>query len=330
MAEMQPTKPGNSRTRETPEAAPTTSHPGLYSISGRVFFDDNANGEMEADESPLMFIPISLNDYAYETVSDEDGFYQIEDLPAGRYDLHIESPEMFDPSYLLRYIALSDESIQSIQIPVTLQAAGDVSRDFGLAQGFLTMPVPCGMETGSTHFVDLDQQVGTVRRWDGLTASTSIPDQNQGIDYHGERYTPVLAAAPGIVIRAADEGDETNSILILHDLGDEKFVTGYSHNDSVVVGTGEKVKRGQEIALMGNAGTEEVHVHFALWPIPQDADSTHAAFQDYIFNPQRWPWITDGSGGDIPSGLDMYQDQNNKSTRSYWTAHNKPVCIPAD
>ena len=319
-----------SATRDTQAPAPSMTPSALSSISGRVFFDYNANGEMEAGESPLMFISISLNDHSYGTMSDENGYYQIKDVPAGKYALRIESPEMFDPSYLLRYIAISDERIQNIQIPIKLQVAGDVSMDFGLTQGFLTVPVPCEMVKGIFHFVDLDHQVNSVRSWDGLTSETVIPDQNQGIDYFGDINTPILAAAPGIVISSAEEGDETKAILIMHDLEDEKFVTGYRHNYSVAVVAGEKVKRGQEIARMGDSGVEQVHVHFELWPMPQNSEISYAAFQDYIFNPERWTWIPDGSGGEIPSGLGIYQDQNNRATRSYWTAHNKPVCIPAD
>ena len=327
-----PTAPADSNTAEkrgTPVPAPTISSLPLYSISGRIFFDYNANGEMEAEEPPFGFIPINLNEYAYATLSDEDGYFQIKDVPAGTYDIRIESPEMVDPSYQLRYITFSNERIKSIENPITIQIDSDVNRDFGLTQGFITMPIPCEMINGTTKFIDLDHRLGSIRGWDGITSGASLADQHQGIDYPGERFTPILAAAPGIVIRSAEEGDETKSILIMHDLGDEKFVTGYHHNDSVTVVPGDKVKRGQEIALMGDSGVESVHVHFELWPMPVNSENTYAAFRDYIFNPDLWTWIPDPSGGEIPSGLDFYQDQKNKNTRSYWTAHNKPKCISA-
>jgi len=285
---------------------------------------------MEAEEPPIILIPIRMNDYEYTTLSDDDGYYQIKDVPAGTYNLRMESPEMVDPSYQIRYIALSNETIQSIGNPINIEINSDVTRDFGLTQGFITMPVPCGMVNGTTRFVDLDHRLDFVRGWDGSTSGASLPDQHQGIDYHGDRYTPILAAAPGIVLSSADEGDESKTIRIMHDFGDEKFVTGCRHNDSVMVVPGEMVKRGQEIALMGDSGVENILVHFELWPMPVNSDNSYAAFRDYIFNPDLWTWIQDPSGGEFPSALDFYQDQDNKNTRSYWTHFNNPKCIPPD
>jgi len=301
----------------------------LVNLSGKVFFDYNGSGEQENGEPEIEGVHLCIDNYGSDlcTFTGLNGNYSIEGILEGKHDVLIEGPENVDQLSKFHFISLSKETIQTIDSPVSLKINNDLTRDFGLTQGFLTMPVPCEMISGTTKYVDLDYRLGYVRRWDGLTSGASIPDQHPGIDYHGERYTPIIAAAPGLVIGSAMGGDESKSIRIIHDLINKNFVTDYAHNDSVKVHVGDEVKRGEEIALMGSSGVEIVHVHFELWPLPLTSLNFYSAFLDYIFDPNKWTWIPNTSGDSFPSGLDPYQDLSDHESQNYWTVHNDPQCM---
>lgn len=78
---------------------------------------------------------------------------------------------------------------------------------------------------------------------------------------------PIFAAEAGTVIRAETgwNGGYGNVIEIEHSDG---VVTLYAHNESLFVGVGDNVTRGQEIAKMGNTGRvygkTGIHIHFEV------------------------------------------------------------------
>ncbi len=83
------------------------------------------------------------------------------------------------------------------------------------------------------------------------------------VDVMGDRGTDVRAAAPGVVGYASDGvRGYGNMIMIIHPGG---WVTLYAHNDRNHVVPGQRVKRGQLIADLGNTGISRgPHVHFEL------------------------------------------------------------------
>ena len=81
-----------------------------------------------------------------------------------------------------------------------------------------------------------------------------------GTDFGVACGTDVHAAADGIVTLAGWAGHSGNRVMIDHGDG---LVTGYSHNTKVLVKVGDKVKRGDLIALSGTTGNSTgCHVHF--------------------------------------------------------------------
>ncbi len=81
-----------------------------------------------------------------------------------------------------------------------------------------------------------------------------------GTDYGVQCGTNVYAAASGTVTVAGWAGHSGNRVMIDHGDGLE---TGYSHNTKVLVKVGDKVKRGDLIALSGTTGNSTgCHVHF--------------------------------------------------------------------
>jgi len=86
---------------------------------------------------------------------------------------------------------------------------------------------------------------------------------NDGIDIQVPEGTPVKAAENGVVIYAGDGLKEFgNTVLVRHENG---LVTVYGHASELKVSRGEKVKRGQEIALSGMSGsTDSPRLHFEV------------------------------------------------------------------
>ena len=86
---------------------------------------------------------------------------------------------------------------------------------------------------------------------------------NDGIDISVPEGTPVKAAENGVVIYAGDGLKEFgNTVLVRHEDG---LVTVYGHASELKVDRGDKVKRGQEIAVSGMSGTTDApKLHFEV------------------------------------------------------------------
>jgi murein DD-endopeptidase MepM/ murein hydrolase activator NlpD len=83
-----------------------------------------------------------------------------------------------------------------------------------------------------------------------------------GMDLKAETGTPILAAAPGVVISSGQERAYGRVIRIEHDSG---FVTIYAHNLENLVEVGDRVSGGMIIATVGRSGRATTpHLHFEV------------------------------------------------------------------
>lgn len=83
-----------------------------------------------------------------------------------------------------------------------------------------------------------------------------------GVDIAWYEGTPVVAAANGTVIQVKYKSGYGNTVMIRHKYG---YQTLYAHNNRIIVKEGQKVERGQRIALLGKTGrTTGPHVHFEV------------------------------------------------------------------
>jgi len=85
---------------------------------------------------------------------------------------------------------------------------------------------------------------------------------HQGVDFAGKPETPITAVAAGIVIWSGLRYGYGDLVEISHGNG---YTTRYAHNKKNLVTVGEKVEKGEIIALMGATGRSTgTHVHFEV------------------------------------------------------------------
>jgi murein DD-endopeptidase MepM/ murein hydrolase activator NlpD len=85
---------------------------------------------------------------------------------------------------------------------------------------------------------------------------------HKGVDIAGSSGEDVVAVAAGIVTWSGERTGYGNLVEINHGDG---YITRYAHNERTLVAVGEKVKRGDAIALMGSTGhSTGPHVHFEV------------------------------------------------------------------
>ncbi len=86
---------------------------------------------------------------------------------------------------------------------------------------------------------------------------------HDGIDIPAPKGTPIVAVDSGVVIYS-DNGIRGYGNMIVLSHGDDVF-TVYAHNTKNKVDKGEKVKKGETIALVGNTGRSTgPHLHFEI------------------------------------------------------------------
>ena len=85
---------------------------------------------------------------------------------------------------------------------------------------------------------------------------------HEGVDLAGYPGTPVQATADGVVAFSATKAGYGQTLVINHGYGLE---TWYGHLKKLLVTQGQKVRRGDQIALLGNSGLSTgPHVHYEV------------------------------------------------------------------
>lgn len=91
---------------------------------------------------------------------------------------------------------------------------------------------------------------------------SGLSEFHKGLDIAARKGTPIVATADGIVTFSGRKGLLGKTLIIDHGYG---MVTRYSHIYKFLKKTGDKVKRGERIALIGNSGRSTgPHVHYEV------------------------------------------------------------------
>lgn len=92
--------------------------------------------------------------------------------------------------------------------------------------------------------------------------SQGFTSNTKGIDIEGNAGEAINAAANGTVMYSGN-GVRGLGNLVIVDHGNE-FITAYAHNRTLLVKTGQKVKKGAKIAEMGQTDSSTVKLHFEV------------------------------------------------------------------
>lgn len=86
--------------------------------------------------------------------------------------------------------------------------------------------------------------------------------RHTGLDIRGKIGHPIYASEDGVVLESRWAGSYGKMVLIKHDNG---LITRYAHHERNLVEVGERVTRGQTIALMGSTGRSTgPHLHYEV------------------------------------------------------------------
>ncbi len=90
-----------------------------------------------------------------------------------------------------------------------------------------------------------------------------VGEYHSGIDFAAGEGTPIYATGPGVIADVdAAAGGLGRSVRINHENG---FFTLYGHCSQILVTPGDRVKRGDKIALVGQTGKATgAHVHYEV------------------------------------------------------------------
>lgn len=104
----------------------------------------------------------------------------------------------------------------------------------------------------------ISSKFGTVRKHPKLKNETP----HGGIDIKAVKGAPIVATADGTVLKAKDEGNWGNLIVISHADG---FETWYAHLKGFKIKEGETVTKGDIIGYVGNTGLSTApHLHYEV------------------------------------------------------------------
>jgi murein DD-endopeptidase MepM/ murein hydrolase activator NlpD len=91
---------------------------------------------------------------------------------------------------------------------------------------------------------------------------TGMREFHQGLDVAGRSGTPIVSSGDGRVRFAGPNGGLGNAVVVVHGYGIE---TTYGHLAETLVRTGDRVKRGDRVGLMGSTGRSTgPHLHYQV------------------------------------------------------------------
>ncbi|MCQ8185714.1 M23 family metallopeptidase [Parvularcula sp. BGMRC 0090] len=156
------------------------------------------------------------------------------------------------------YIPAFDEGELPFGGDTYFETAGRVERKMTelAALAGMVRQVPIGAPVLNRH----RQTSGYGFRWDPIKRNRRV--RHRGLDFAAPRRTPIVATAPGRVVRAGVRGAYGNLVEIDHGNG---FRTRYAHLDRINTRVGKVVGLNEVIGLMGTTGRSTgTHLHYEV------------------------------------------------------------------
>ncbi len=97
---------------------------------------------------------------------------------------------------------------------------------------------------------------------EGKVTRAQTVSGSRGVEIRGTRGQSVKAAAGGAVVYSGSGLRGYGELIIIKH--DETYLSAYAHNEARLVGEGEHVRGGQQIARMGDTDSRDVMLHFEI------------------------------------------------------------------
>jgi len=113
-----------------------------------------------------------------------------------------------------------------------------------------------------SEYIESMPNIMPVDGWITKHFSKDPADAHPGIDIAAAEGTPIRVTAMGVVEDVRTDRYFGRLVEVRHENG---FVTRYGHCSQILVSAGERVNRGQTIALVGNTGRSTApHLHYEV------------------------------------------------------------------
>ena len=154
-------------------------------------------------------------------------------------------------------LATQDSQIkrQNIQLPTTQTAPVPVTAPT-TATRTVTPTVPANSAVNNSTLRWVKPSNGAVL--ENFNNAANV----KGIRFGGNVGDPVMAAANGQVVYAADGLKEYGNLVLVKHI--DGYISAYAHNSKMLVKSGQNVTAGQQIAEMGSSGTNRTMLEFQI------------------------------------------------------------------
>ena len=154
-------------------------------------------------------------------------------------------------------LATQDSQIkrQNIQLPTTQTAPVAVTAPT-TATRTVTPTVPANSAVNTSTLRWVKPSNGAVL--ENFNNAANV----KGIRFGGNVGDPVIAAANGQVVYAADGLKEYGNLVLVKHI--DGYISAYAHNSKMLVKSGQNVTAGQQIAEMGSSGTNRTMLEFQI------------------------------------------------------------------
>ncbi len=150
--------------------------------------------------------------------------------------------------------------------PATVRAAMTAPPDGGSKVAIATTERPKASSSARSGLFRRPVSGKILRRYSVKSGST-------GMEFGGKQGDPVYAAGGGKVVYSGSRLVRYGNLLIIRH--DNNLLTAYAHNSRLLVQEGDSVETGQQIAAMGNSGTDRVKLHFEVRKGGKPVDPLH-------------------------------------------------------
>lgn len=208
---------------------------------------------------------------AGQTIADEA------EIEPGEYDVSVDADTPDGPARVNLQISVAATAfpVDAVDLPPSTAALLDptlVDRETAILagvygagggparwRGLFRMPVSGPITT----------EFGQARSYNGGPVS----GHHSGVDIGAAQGTPVAAAADGAVAFAGTLSERGNMVILGHGLG---VFTGYAHLSQIGVATGDQVRQGDVLGLVGTTGLSTgPHLHWECAVNGLNVDAMH-------------------------------------------------------